>query len=71
MLSYRRWAGIPQCSTDRMLQNESARTTGVSPTIRAERGVNHPARPGRAVGGWDRQTPATEVIQDRLYATLP
>ncbi|RAO33533.1 hypothetical protein ONO23_02789 [Micromonospora noduli] len=41
-----------------MLQNDAARTAGMWPTIRAERGAN-------------RQTPATEVIQARLYATLP
>lgn len=41
-----------------MLQNNAARTAGALPTIRAEPGAN-------------RQTPATEVIQARLYATLP
>lgn len=43
---------------DRMLQNGAARTAGASP--------GHPRR-----FGTNRQTPATEVIQDRLYATLP
>ncbi|NJC15324.1 hypothetical protein F4558_005150 [Micromonospora profundi] len=41
-----------------MLQNDAARTAGTLPTIRAARGSN-------------RQTPAVEVIQALLYATLP
>ncbi|WP_268240648.1 hypothetical protein [Micromonospora sonchi] len=41
-----------------MLKNSAARTAGAQPTIRAATGAN-------------RQTPATEVIQAWLYATLP
>jgi hypothetical protein len=41
-----------------MLQNRAARTAGVSRAFRA------------AIDAYG-QTPATEVIQARLYATLP
>lgn len=46
------------CSADRMLKNDAARTAGLLPADPRRIGIN-------------RQTPAVEVIQDRLYATLP